>query len=221
MFRVPLGGNPKENLHDDQFSYAPSYISRERRMIFLRGVIVGWPGGNLGRTDQFAASQIFDDIMAMNIEDSTKPITLVIESPGGLMDVGIGLYDLIKLSKAPIITIGLGCASMATLLLAAGTERLAFPNSRFMMHLPEGGVSGDTKEVKLQTEEFERLKESFIDRYIDCGITAGLKGKTKKQLKKQILKDIDRVFWLDVEEAIEYGLIDRVVTSEDLFGKGA
>ena len=87
------------------------------------------------------------------------------------------------------------------------------------MHLPEGGVSGDTKEVKLQTEEFERLKESFIDRYIDCGITAGLKGKTKKQLKKQILKDIDRVFWLDVEEAIEYGLIDRVVTSDDLFGK--
>ncbi|KKK66020.1 hypothetical protein LCGC14_2968270, partial [marine sediment metagenome] len=94
MFRVPIEGNTKEHLHDDQFSYAPSFISRERRMIFLRGVIIGWPGGNMGRTDQFAASQIFDDIMAMNIEDSTKPITLIIESPGGLMDIGIALYDL-------------------------------------------------------------------------------------------------------------------------------
>lgn len=219
MFRIPMAGNSKEHLHDDQFSYASSYLAKERRILFLRGVILGWPGGNVGRTDQFAAAQIFDDILAMNVEDPRKPITLIIDSPGGMMDVGIGLYDIIKLSAAPIHTVGLACSSMATLLLAAGTERLCFANSRFMMHLPSGSMQGDTEELKLQAKEFERLKEAFVDRYIDCGITAGFIGKTRKQLRKAILKDIDRVFWLDAVEAKAYGLVDRVVTSKDLFGE--
>jgi len=81
-------------------------------------------------------------------------------------------------------------------------------------------MTGDTKEIKLQAEEFERMKESFVERYIDCGVNAGLKGKTRKQVKKQILRDIDRIFWLDATEAKAYGLIDDIVASEDLFGKG-
>src|SRR4030042_1307678 len=213
MFRIPQGGNPKEHLTDEQFEFAGTYLARTKRLIFLRGPIIGNPP----RTDSYSPSGVIDDILAMNIYDSTRPIYIVIDSGGGLVDAGLALYDVIKLSRAPVITIGMTAASMATVLLAAGTERLVLPSTRVMMPLPIGGVEGDVNTIKIRSEEMQRVKDQLIARYMECGVTAGLVSKNEKQIRRQILKDIDRENWMDAEKAIRYGLADRLVQPGDLF----
>ena len=204
----------------DQYDYATTFLASERRMLFLRGVIVGWPGGFAqGRDDQFSPTAIMDSIIAMNVEDSARPITLVINSVGGVTDEGMMLYDVIKLSRAPIVTLGMNCASMATVLLAAGGTRLAMPHSRFMLHLPSAsGMSGDVKELELHTKEINKTKDTLVGCYIECGVTAKLQKADPKKIRKQILSDIDRVFWIGAEQAIKYGLVDRIVIPSELFG---
>ena len=140
MFRKLVKGNPKEHVAEENFEYAQSFLARKRRMLFLRGVIKGIHGDPVspGRSDQFSPMAIGDDILAMNVDDPKKPIHLVIDSPGGEIGTGLALYDILKMSAAPIVTIGASCASMATFILAAGNTRLALPHARFMLHLPEG-----------------------------------------------------------------------------------
>ena len=214
MFRKPLEGNPKEHMAEENFEYAQSFLARERRILFLRGTIQGIGS----RSDQFSPMAIGDDIMAMNVDDPTKPIYLVIDSPGGEISTGFVLYDTIRMSVAPIITIGASCASMATFLLAAGTTRLAFPHARFMLHLPQGMMGGDPKEMKIHSKEFSRLRDDLVQSYITCGVTAGLKSKSPEAIGRKILKDIDRIFYLDAEGAVKYGLCDRIIEAKDLFG---
>ena len=214
MFRKPLEGNPKEHVAEENFEYAQSFLARERRMLFLRGTIQGIGS----RSDQFSPMAIGDDILAMNVDDPTKPIYLVIDSPGGEIGTGLALYDILRLSVAPIITIGASCASMATFLLAAGSLRLALPHARFMLHLPEGIMGGDPKEMKIHSAEFNRIRDDLVQSYISCGVTAGLKSKSPEAIGRKILKDIDRIFYLDAEGAVNYGLVDRVVEPKDLFG---
>ncbi len=214
MFRKPLEGNPKEHMAEENFEYAQSFLARERRILFLRGAIQGI--GN--RSDQFSPMAIGDDIMAMNVDDPTKPIYLVIDSPGGEISTGFVLYDTIRMSVAPIVTIGASCASMATFLLAAGTTRLAFPHARFMLHLPQGMMGGDPKEMKIHSKEFSRLRDDLVQSYVTCGVTAGLKSKSPEAIGRKILKDIDRIFYLDAEGAVKYGLCDRIIEAKDLFG---
>lgn len=212
MFRKLVEGDPKTYLLDENFEYAQSFLARERRMLFLRGTI------STERADQFSSISIGDDIVAMNVDDPRKPIYLVIDSPGGAIGAGFALFDLVRLSAAPVVTIGASCASMATFILAAGSTRLALPHSRFMLHLPEGMMGGDPKEMKIHSKEFNRIRDELIESYIGCGITAGLKGNSSEAIGRKILKDIDRIFYLDAEDAVKYGLVDRVATAEDLFG---
>ena len=217
MFRRPITNKESE------FEYSPDYLTREKRMLFLRGVIAAYPGGYPGRNDQFSPTSIMDDIMAFNIEDPSKPITLFIDSIGGEFSTGMALYDIIKLSKAPIITVGINCASMGSIIFMAGNKRLVFPSSRFMLHLPsaviQSEVSLDVKELEIKSKELNRVKEEVVDYYIDNGVTAGLgKSADKLKIRKQIFKDIDRAFWLTAKEAINYGLADSIITKEELLG---
>jgi ATP-dependent Clp protease protease subunit len=168
---------------------------------------------------------ITDDIMAMNNEDPKAPIYLVIDSPGGDVSAGMVLYDIIRMSKAPITTIAQNCASMATVLMAAGATRLMFPHSRVMLHLPSGAFQGDADTVEIRSKELTRVKNSLVDCYIECGVTAALppsktgKPPAKAAIRKKILGDINRSeYWLSAQECVAYGLIDRLATSEDLFG---
>jgi len=212
-----------EGAREEQLEGAQTYLGRERRMLALRGPIMSAPD----RWDEFSASFIMDDIVAMNVEDNKKPITLIIDSPGGDLDTGMMLYDLIKLSRAPIITIGLDCASMATVLLGAGNQRLVFPHARLMLHLPvmmmKGGM--DPKVFEIRQKEMERMKHEMVDSYIECGVNGGLDkggtdidGVTWPSVSKKILNDIDRELWLPAQGGIDYGLVDRIATPEDLFG---
>ena len=217
--------NSRSVLNNDQFHNATSYLASTRRLLFLRGLISGWPGptgsGLVGRDDVFSPIDVIDDILAMNVADPERPIYLMIESVGGMIDVGLMVCDVVRMSKAPVITIGMNCSSMATLILSAGRERLAFPNSHFMLHLPRGGVQGDSRDVEILNKEMTKIKDSLVDLYIYHGVTAGIPGSGRAKIKKKILKDIDREYYLTTPEAIEYGLVDRVVTPDDLFGKNS
>lgn len=217
MFTNPRVGDRRE----DQFETAQTYLGRERRMLALRGPIIAAPG----RWDQFSVTFIMDDIVAMNLADPEKPIYLIIDSPGGELDAGMMLYDLIKMSRAPIVTIGQDCASMATVILAAGHTRLSFPHARLMLHLPSMVFQGDSKLFEIRQKEMERLKNEMVDAYVECGVTARLDaegkdpdGVTWPSVSQKIQNDIDRELWLDAGRGIEYGLVDRVATTEDLFG---
>ena len=220
MFRKaqqpPDGIKAKDVLADDNYEFSQAYLARTRRMLFLRGPIQLRP-------DHFGPTSIGDDIMAMNVEDPVKPIYLYISSPGGIIDTGFELFDIIQMSRAPVITIGAFAASMATVVFNAGTERLLTPNARVMLHLPSQffkEAALDTKEMDIYSKQLERLKDRIVDCYIERGVTAGLSGKqvTEAKIRRKIIKDIDREMWLDANEAIAYGLADRCVTAEDLLG---
>ena len=229
MYARPIedeDGGGRRILRVDNLEFSTLMLARRHRMISLRGIISGWPlqlgnGMEAGRKDEHSPVRVVDDLLAMNLYDPKAPITLIVDSPGGSVDMGMIVYDAIKLSAAPVRTIGVSCASMATLLLAAGAERLAFPHSRFMLHLPRGSFSSvDPKDAKIQADELDRVNEMLIGCYIECGVTAGLLDKTPKQIRQKINKDINREYWMDSDEAIKYGLIDRVITREELFGNG-
>ena len=216
--RTPEGTTIKDFLSDDVYEFAQTYLTRKRRILILRGPMYPSP---YPRPDPFAPAMVCDDILALNEEDSTKPITIIIDSGGGHVNLGMDVYDYIMLSKAPVITIGHTIASMGVSVFIAGTKRLLLPNAQVILHLPETAFkeeSLDSKDMLIRAKQLDDTKDSIVNCYIDRGATAGLKGKTRKQIHKKILEDIDRVFVLTAQEAIDYGLADRIVTQEDLFG---
>jgi len=198
-------------------------LARRFRVLSLHGQIVGWPvsvGGGviIGRTDEHSPVRIMADLLAMN-RISDKPITLYIDSPGGDVDTGMALYDVIKASRAPVTTIAVSVASMATLVAAAGKRRLILPHSRLMLHLPSGGFSGDVKDSEIHAKELHRIHEMLVDCYLECGLTAGVRKKSPEQIKKRLLVDIDRDYWMNAQEAMRYGVVDSIATTEELFGE--
>lgn len=209
MFQTPrmrvLTGGAHEVLRAEQIEGPESYLARERRALFLRGTITGVQD----RWDPFSPVAVHDSILAMNYDDSKKPIYLFIESSGGLVGTGFVLYDVIRMSPAPIVTVGVNVASMAAVLLAAGTRRLVYPHASVMLHLPQGGFSGDVKDLEIRTKEMGRIRDRIADAYIECGVD---------RTREQILKDIDREVWLNAEEAVAYGLADGIVGRAELFG---
>ncbi len=225
MFRQPFEGNQEEHLTDNQFEFAQAFLARQRRMLFLRGPIFGAnPGHPMSRLDTFGPTSVGDDIVAMNVEDQKSPIYLWIDSPGGDVGAGMVLYDIIRMSKAPIVTVAQNCASMATVLMAAGSERLMMPHSRAMLHLPRGEMVGDVDDMAVRSAELLRVKDVLVNCYAECGVTAGLKPSktgrppTRLRVRKQIIKDINRSeFWMSADECVEYGLVDRLATTADIF----
>ena len=225
MFRKAHEGDAEAHLHDDQFEFSPAFLARERRMLFLRGPIFGANFGPASRIDSFSPTMIGDDILSMNVEDPKAPIHLVIDSPGGDVAAGMILYDIIRMSRAPIITIATNCASMATVLMAAGRERVMFPHSRAMLHLPKGAFEGDAETFEVRSKELQRVKDELVECYAECGVTAGLEGSggrppSRARVKKRIVEDINRSeHWMTAEECVAYGIVDRVATWADIVGE--
>jgi len=160
-----------------------------KRIYFLSGIITA----EVESQNLFFALDTF----------SHEPIKVIISSPGGDMDTSFLLHDTIRLLKSPVITLGRYCASAAVLLLASGQERYLMPHAKVMLHLPAGQMGGDARDWAIQHQEMEKYKNKMVDILVDCGAKKG---------KEDILKDIDRDFWLEPEEAIEYGLADKIMT---------
>ena len=154
--------------------------------------------------------QVSDSLVAqmlfLEAEDPNKDIQLYINSPGGSVTAGLAIYDTMQQIAPEIITICYGlAASMGAFLLSGGTKgkRLALPNSRIMIHQPLGGAQGQAIEIEIQAKEILFLKETLNQLLAD---------HTGQPLNK-IADDTDRDHFLSPQEAVEYGLIDKVVTS--------
>jgi ATP-dependent Clp protease protease subunit len=165
----------------------------EDRIVFLRDPI-----------DDEVANVVIAQVLFLAAKDPSKDIKLYINSPGGSVTAGFAVYDTIQYVKCDVVTICIGqAASMAAVLLAAGTpgKRSALPNARILIHQVFGGSQGQATDVKIQTEELLRMRDQ-IDR-----ILARHTGKTVKK----IAKDSDRDYFMSAKEAVEYGLIDRII----------
>ena len=156
--------------------------------------------------DDHVASLVVAQLLFLDADDSEKDIYLYINSPGGFVSAGLGIYDTIQYIKPDVATICIGQASsMGAFLLAGGKKgkRSALPNARIMIHQPLGGVEGQASDIKIQADEILYLKQA---------INKILADNTNKTLK-QIEKDADRNFFMSPEEAIKYGIIDKILPS--------
>jgi ATP-dependent Clp protease protease subunit len=156
--------------------------------------------------DDQVASIVIAEMIFLESEDPSKDIIMYINSPGGSVSAGLAIYDTMQYIRPDISTICVGmAASMAQVLLCAGTEgkRMALPNSRIMMHQPSGGSQGQTTEIEIYLKEMIRTREQLYQ------IIAAHSGKDVERIRK----DADRDYWMSPQDAVEYGLIDRVLTS--------
>ncbi len=133
---------------------------------------------------------------------SSEDITLYINSPGGNVTAGLGIYDTIQHIKPKVNTICTGlAASMAAVLLCSGNTRAALPHSRIMIHQPMSAVSGQATDILIEAEEIKKCKEEIAE----------LISHHCHQDLTKVLNDIERDYWLSSKEAVEYGLIDKVL----------
>lgn len=155
--------------------------------------------------DDIFANLIIAQLLFLEAEDPEKDINLYINSPGGTVTAGLGVYDTMQYVKPPITTICLGqAASMGALLLTAGTKgkRYALPNARVMIHQPMGGFSGQATEIDIHAKEILKIRERLNE------IMATHTG----QSLDRISQDTERDYFLSGEEAKAYGLIDEVIS---------
>jgi ATP-dependent Clp protease protease subunit len=154
--------------------------------------------------DDSVANAVVAQMLFLESEDPDKDIQIYINSPGGSITAGLAIYDTMQFVKNDIVTYCIGqAASMGAHLLAAGTKgkRFALPSARIMIHQPSGGAQGQASDIEITFKEIQRLKDN---------LAAALAKHTNQPLKK-IVKDMDRDYFMSAEEAMEYGIIDKVL----------
>ena len=159
--------------------------------------------------DDEVANSIVAQLLLLDSENPEKDIMLYINSPGGVITAGMAIYDTMNLIKADVSTICLGeAASMGSFLLSSGAKgkRLALPSARIMIHQPLGGAQGQATDIELEAKEILRMKEMLT------GILAENSGQDLEKVKK----DCERDYYMSAEEAVKYGLIDKVITAEEM-----
>ena len=161
--------------------------------------------------DDEVANSIVAQLLLLDSENSEKDIMLYINSPGGVITAGMAIYDTMQLIKSDVSTICLGdAASMGAFLLCSGAKgkRMALPNSRVMIHQPLGGAKGQATDIEIQAAEIIRIKKSLNE------ILAANTGQSLKKIEK----DTDRDYIMTPQEALEYGMIDKVVSRDVVKG---
>jgi ATP-dependent Clp protease protease subunit len=151
------------------------------------------------------ANAIIAQLLFLESEDPEKDINLYVNSPGGVVTSGLGIYDTIQFMKAPVSTICVGqAASMGAVLLAAGAKgkRFALPNARIMIHQPSGGAQGQATDIEIQAREILKIREKLNKILAD---------HTGQPLER-IVADVERDYFMSAEEAKKYGLIDDILT---------
>ena len=158
--------------------------------------------------DDDVANSIVAQLLLLDSENPDKDIMLYINSPGGVITAGMAIYDTMKLIKADVSTICLGdAASMGAFLLSAGTKgkRLALPNARIMIHQPLGGAKGQATDIEIEAKEILRMKTMLST------LMAEHTGQTVERIKQ----DTERDNFMTAQQALEYGLIDKVIEKAD------
>lgn len=159
-----------------------------------------------GPIDDGTASLVVAQLLFLESENPLKPISLYINSPGGVVTAGLAIYDTMQYIRSPVNTICIGqAASMGSLLLAAGArgERRALPNARIMIHQPSGGAQGQATDIAIQAKEILKLRDRLNKIYL----------KHTGQKLEKIEECMERDLFMAPEEALEWGLIDEVIES--------
>lgn len=154
--------------------------------------------------DDQVANVIVAQLLFLNHEDPEKEIRMYINSPGGQIYAGLAIYDTMQIITNPISTVAVGVtASFGTVLLTAGTKgrRYALPHATVHMHQPLGGAQGQATDIEIQAKQILRLK----------ALLNGMMAKHTGQPLEVIERDLDRDYYLDAQQAVEYGLVDQVI----------
>jgi ATP-dependent Clp protease protease subunit len=163
------------------------------RIVFLGGSI-----------DDDVANLVIAQLLFLEAEDNKKDIQMYINSPGGSVYSGMAIYDTMKYIKSNVSTICVGmAASMAAFLLAGGEKgkRFSLPNSRILIHQPMGGTQGQASDIKIQAEEILKVRDEMNK----------ILAKNTSQPLEKVSKDTDRDFYMRADEALKYGIIDKVI----------
>jgi ATP-dependent Clp protease protease subunit len=169
------------------------------RIVFLNGAV-----------DDYSANVIVAQFLHLESSDSEKDIHFYINSPGGVVTAGMSIYDTMQFIKPDICTYVMGQAcSMGSLLAQAGTagKRYMLPNARHMIHQPSGGARGQATDMQIQVEEILKMKQSLTELYV--------KHNSKGKTFEDFAKDMERDKFMSAEEALTYGLIDKIVEKRD------
>ena len=168
----------------------------EDRIVFISGEI----------TDA-TANTIVAQLIYLEAKNPEKDICVYINSPGGSVTAGMAIYDTMKYVKCDVSTICVGlAASMGAFLLAAGTKgkRFTLPNSEVMIHQPLGGAQGQASDIEIVANHIMRTKKKMIE----------MLSKNTGQKIEKVEKDVDRDYYMSAEEAVEYGIVDKIITRE-------
>ncbi|MBX7218400.1 MAG: ATP-dependent Clp endopeptidase proteolytic subunit ClpP [Blastocatellia bacterium] len=160
--------------------------------------------------DDVIANLVVAQLLFLEAEDPERDISLYINSPGGSITAGMAIYDTMQFIRPDVTTICVGqCASMGALLLTAGTKgkRFALPNSRILIHQPSihGGISGQATDVRIHADELMRMR----------GLTSEILAKHTGQSLEVIERDVERDRIMSAQQAMEYGLIDQVLSHRE------
>ncbi|MFO1225727.1 ATP-dependent Clp protease proteolytic subunit [Roseateles sp.] len=186
---------------DDKAAKKDAPEKQEEQLLFKSRFVMVF-----GEIDDKMAVATCRRLLALS-QESDAPITLLISSPGGHVESGDAIHDMIRFVRAPVTTVGTGwVASAGThIYLAAPKERrLALPNTRFMIHQPAGGAGGQASDIAIQAKEIIRTRERI----------AGVIARETGQPLDRVRIDIERDFWMSADEAISYGLVSRVVEKQ-------
>ncbi|MBA9005806.1 MULTISPECIES: ClpP family protease [Thermomonospora] len=176
-----------------------------QRLLAQRIVMLG------SEIDDELANRVCAQLLLLAAQDAERDITLYINSPGGVVDAGMAIYDIMQYLPNDVATVAVGmAASMGQTLLCAGApgKRYALRHARVMMHQPHGGIGGTASDIKIQAEQSLYLKRVLAER------TAFHTGKTVEQIEA----DSDRDRWFTAEQAREYGFVDHVIDTTDRVG---
>ena len=185
----------------EKTSYGERAYDLFSRMLKDRIVFIGGP------IDEAMANVVVAELLFLEAQDLDANISIYINSPGGSVSAGMAIYDTMKYIKCPVTTICVGmAASMGSFLLSGGDKgkRLALPNAEIMIHQPLGGAQGQARDIEIAAEHIIAIKKKLY---------RILAANTDKTLE-QITADCDRDNWLSAEDALKYGIIDKVVETK-------
>jgi ATP-dependent Clp protease protease subunit len=192
-------------MNNDEASEKQAVEALAARLLKTRTILIS------GSVDEELAERVITELLILDGE-SHDPIRVFITSPGGHVDAGLAIHDVLRFVKSEIIAIGAGwVASIAVPILfgAPKKNRLALPHTRFLLHQPSGGAAGQMKDIRIEAQEIMKIRKRLNE----------MIARETGQSYEKVYEDSDRNFWMSAEEALEYGVIARVIEATDDIAK--
>ncbi len=177
------------------------WLKKQEELFFKNRAVYLW-----GPVEDRSAKEVVNKLLLLDADKSGKEIKFFINSPGGVVSSGMVIYDVMKMIKSPVITICMGlAASMGSILLSAGEKgkRAVFPHGEVMIHQPSlgGYFQGVSADLEIQAKQIQKTKE----------LGAQILSENCNQPFEKVLRDLERDYWMDAQEAIEYGIVDKII----------